>query len=259
MICLLLCVTPGIAQNSNTSSPAQDCGKDACKATENANVAATNANTAATSVNTAAGTANAAASNADTAAGLARDAAGKANQAAVDANGKVVEVQGAAQRAMDASDVALKAAKNTNSETALQRLMQRKGVSAKRPLDDYVPCLFDGPEDFDLRARGNPYDKTRKPEDPLTELEAAQIVTSVMDSINVGARNNPQSWQLTLGTALSDFDPNELVGMRPALAAQYLTKKLTERLPKPDAANTDKMAGFVAMAQQKKTVADTVF
>jgi hypothetical protein len=79
----------------------------------------------------------------------------------------------AQEKAGKAPNAKANTGKAGKAEGILERLAKRKAAPAKPPLNDYVPCLFAGDEDFEMRARPNPYPK---PGDPITSKEADAIV-----------------------------------------------------------------------------------
>jgi len=235
MICLFALFSISVVAQTNpanSTATIPDCAKDTCQAVQKANDAAGSASDAAEKAKRAADRADAKVTEVGGVQQRADDAATKASRAADNADAKATEVNDAAQKANEAADAARKAAKNANSGTVLQRLSQRKGISSNRPLADYVPCLFDGLEDFDLRARENPFKPDRKPDGPLTEAEAEQVVTNALDYLDAAAHGDSQTWSAQVSKSFPrDIVINKIAGMKPSLAARELKKNLMDVLP----------------------------
>jgi len=120
---------PAAPSSAPAASPAtQACAQtDTCKATSDAASAAASANTAADG---------------------ARAAATRADQSASGVNGAMQAATKAAEDANAASDTATKRIAALNAAAGLRS----RRAKAKKPLGDFVPCLFDDGQNYELRA-----------------------------------------------------------------------------------------------------------
>lgn len=178
---------------------------------------------------TAAGKADQRASAADKSAQQAGSSAEKAQTAADDSAQSAQDSQkSAAEAAQSASDTG-KSAQTIRANGIFQRLAQRKAAPKKPPLSDYVPCMFAGDEDFELRSRPNPY---AKPGDAITKTEADTIADI---AINQAVANHTIPAQTD--DSLKNQIVNAIVGLTPKDARSKIQSLLQTEAAKNAAAS----------------------
>jgi hypothetical protein len=131
---------------------------------------------------TAAQNATTAVTNAQAAAGSAQTSAGQAGNAANEAKKSADNASAAAEKAASAADAVAKSLKTVSPPAS------PRGKAKVRPLGDYVPCLFDEGQVYDLRAQAEPSQQ-------LTQAKAQTAVNTAKNEListaPAGAEGDP--------------------------------------------------------------------
>jgi hypothetical protein len=196
----------------------------------------------------------------------AKTGADKSARSADQSQGSAQNATSSAEKAKTAADDSAQSASDTDksaqtikADSILQRLSQRKAPPKKPPLSDYVPCMFAGDEDFDLRSRPNPYVKRG---DAITEIEADKIATI---AINQAVANHTIPAQTD--DSLKNQIVNAIIGLTPndatqkiqsllaenANAANELTSKISEIVDNALKVSSDNPSAQSNLTQQLKT------
>lgn len=238
LVPLISCVLT-YAQQSNSGSGTQDKGaaEAAGKAEESRRAADKSAKSAEESKNAAADSAKS-----------AEESNKAANKSAELAGDAASDSRTSADRSKKSADEATKASQKANAGGILQRLSQRKGAPKKPPLNDFVPCMFAGDEDFELRSRPNPF---RKPGDPLDEVEAGKVAAIAVNQwlANHSLPNtiDVESFKQEVASAIIGLTPDEASKRLPELLAEKIQNEvkqkgdITKGKPTPQKKNLLKM------------------
>ena len=208
-----------LAQQVNSGSAAQDksAAEAAGKAEESRKAADKSAKSAEDAKNAAADSAK----SADDSRKASDKSAELAGDAASDSGKSADRSKKSADDAGKSADDAAKSAQKAGANGILQRLNQRRSAPKKPPLNDFVPCMFAGDEDFELRSRPNPF---RKPNDPLTEEEAQKIAAIAVNQWqarhSLAKSINPESFKKELAGAIVGLTPEEAAKRLPELLAE---------------------------------------
>jgi hypothetical protein len=172
------------AQDLSSQAPAACPASDPCKAAQGANDAAKNANNAAGAAKDAADQANQSARKAADAADQATAAVMAARGAAGQANTSASDATGAAAKANSAAGAATQSIKALDSAMARGRFIPRHASARKVTIDDFIPCLFDEREIYDLRSLEQPPEAPAPTENsPLTGLQAAALAQNIAQQL----------------------------------------------------------------------------
>lgn len=199
-----------LAQDPPAPSPQQGTCDAACqdakKAADAANAAAAAAKNAADNANSAAGTANSATRDANSAANSADNAANQAREATQDA-------AKAAAKAKSEIDALKKAAAN--------RAAVRRGRAKKPTIDDFVPCVFDDPQTYELRTLADPYNTPLNPAAANLVANSAQRTATALGSATPivptddKAASAQSRWKENIKNFATDLKADQFVGVLP--------------------------------------------